>query len=236
MERIIDFHSHILPKMDDGSDSVETTRKLLELLKSQGVDTVCATPHFYRRQNNIEKFLSRRDEACKRLPEVDGIKVLVGAEVAYFSGICDCEDLDKLCLEGTRTLLLEMPFTAWTSTQMEDVISLILDKNYRVVLAHPERFLFDSGNRRMIEKMCVAGVGLQVNAETLISWRYRKEGFSILEATEYPYVGTDCHDLKKRVPRMGDARKKIERKLGKDFLTRIDKCMNEAIGDALSEG
>ena len=68
---MIDFHSHILPGMDDGSQTVEESLTLLEMLRAQGVDTVAATPHFYARENSPEVFLRRRREAWERLDATD---------------------------------------------------------------------------------------------------------------------------------------------------------------------
>lgn len=48
---MIDFHSHILPGMDDGSKSTQESLEMLDMLRAQGVDTVAATPHFYAREN-----------------------------------------------------------------------------------------------------------------------------------------------------------------------------------------
>ena len=57
--KITDFHSHILPFMDDGSKSVEESLDMLRLLKSQGVDRVVLTPHFYPNYEDPEQFLSK---------------------------------------------------------------------------------------------------------------------------------------------------------------------------------
>ena len=51
-----DIHSHILPKVDDGSDSLETSVKLLEMMKAQSITDVLATPHFYPSEMNLERF------------------------------------------------------------------------------------------------------------------------------------------------------------------------------------
>ena len=61
----IDFHSHILPGIDDGSRSVEESVELLDMMAADGVDIVCATPHFYMHEISIEKFIKRRNEAWK---------------------------------------------------------------------------------------------------------------------------------------------------------------------------
>ena len=153
-----------------------------------------------------------------------------GAEVAYFPSVSRRQELDALCLGQTDTLLLEMPFSTWTQLQVQEVISLVLDRKMRVVLAHPERFLLDSANRRAFEKLLQVPIGLQVNAQTLIHWHTRKQGLRILEMTEYPLLGTDCHDLGNRAPDLEKARKVIRRSLGAEFLERMDRSAEEFLG------
>jgi len=58
---MIDFHSHILPKLDDGSSSSDESCKLLRCLATQGVESVVATPHFYADNESVERFLARRN-------------------------------------------------------------------------------------------------------------------------------------------------------------------------------
>ena len=58
--RLIDIHSHILPEMDDGAKNIEESKKLLKMLKDQGIDLVVATPHFYPMDMNLEDFIEKR--------------------------------------------------------------------------------------------------------------------------------------------------------------------------------
>ena len=87
---MIDFHCHILPKMDDGSDSINTSLAMLREEHTQGVNRVVLTPHFYCEEESIEAFLQRRKKAFSALqtaisdqPHTDDIPELcLGAEVA----------------------------------------------------------------------------------------------------------------------------------------------------------
>ena len=112
---MIDLHSHILPNMDDGSKSPEETAALLRLLAQQGVSTVVATPHFYA-QETPEAFLERRNASReKMLPsEEHQPEILLGAEVAYFSGMGSCEALIPLQIGDTKLLLVEKAHAAGT--------------------------------------------------------------------------------------------------------------------------
>ena len=60
--RITDFHSHVLPGADHGSDSVETSERQLELLNGAGIDRVVATPHFYPSDVTVGEFLDLREQ------------------------------------------------------------------------------------------------------------------------------------------------------------------------------
>ena len=64
---MIDFHSHILPGIDDGSRNVEESLLLMTEMREQGVSTVIATPHFYADEQPVDTFLRRRTEAYDHL-------------------------------------------------------------------------------------------------------------------------------------------------------------------------
>ena len=109
---LIALHSHILPAIDDGSPDVETSLEMLHRESAQGVDTVCATSHYNFKDHSIPTFCTRREEAFARLTaaaEEEMPQVRLAAEVAYFPHMEE-EDLSPLCIEGTHTLMLEMPF------------------------------------------------------------------------------------------------------------------------------
>ena len=62
---MLDIHSHILPKMDDGSSSVEESLNLLRTSAEQGITEIAATPHFYASQYSPQKFLERTGFLCR---------------------------------------------------------------------------------------------------------------------------------------------------------------------------
>lgn len=226
--QIIDLHSHILPHMDDGSKSFEMSLQMLTAMADQGVTTVCSTSHYYVQHETIRQFLQRREGVWQRLRDVlesehkSFPKIRLGAEVAYFPGIAECKQLDYLCLEGTRTLLLEMSFREWIPRQVEEVASLCLDQGYQVILAHPERFSYMKSYWDDLEQMLSLPIAFQVNADSLLHWRSRKLALELLRSTSNPLVASDCHNLTMRPPRLGKARVVIEKKLGAEVLARMD--------------
>lgn len=222
---LIDLHSHVLPQFDDGSPDVGTSAAMLRREAEQGVDVVCATSHYYAKYNSIPAFCERRAEALERLSSVltaELPRVLPAAEVAYFPHMEE-QDLMPLCIQGTRTLMLEMPFADWTDLQLETVEALVLDCRYDVVLVHPERFCFSKSNRHKLEKLAELPIGLQVNAGSLLRWGTRRLALDLLQMAQYPLLGSDCHNLTSRPPNLKEGRKVVMQKLGEAFLKKIDR-------------
>ena len=222
---LVDLHSHILPGIDDGSPDVGTSAAMLRREAEQGVDVVCATSHYYAKHNSIPAFCERRAEALERLSSVltaELPRVLPAAEVAYFPHMEE-QDLMPLCIQGTRTLMLEMPFADWTGLQLEMVEALVLDCRYDVVLVHPERFCFSKSNRHKLEKLAKLPIGLQVNAGSLLRWGTRRLALDLLQMAQYPLLGSDCHNLTSRPPNLKEGRKVVMQKLGEAFLKKIDR-------------
>jgi len=121
----IDFHTHILPAVDDGSKSVEESLEMLAMEREQGVETVVLTPHFYPQSDRPHRFLDRRQRAFEKLMAAGGAEQLprfrLGAEVYYFNGIGSWEGLKDLAIEGTKYVLIEMPFTKWTGRMYDEL-------------------------------------------------------------------------------------------------------------------
>ena len=229
-ERLIELHSHLLPQLDDGSDSVEMSVEMLRREAEQGVGTVCATSHYYAKQNSIETFCARRAAAYEKLAAVlpEGLpQVLLAAEVAYFPRMEE-QDLSSLCIQGTRTLMLEMPFSDWTDLQVEAVETLVLDRRYNVVLVHPERFCFSKSNQQRLVRLAQLPIGLQVNAGSLLRWSTRHLALELLELASYPMLGSDCHNLSSRPPNLKEGRTVVQKKLGERFLRRMDENAEQA--------
>ena len=229
--KIIDLHSHVLPGIDDGSQSVEMSLAMLRREAEQGVTVVCATSHYYAKHSSIPAFCERRAEALERLSAVlteDLPWVLPAAEVAYFPHMEE-QDLMPLCIQGTRTLMLEMPFSDWTGLQLETVEALVLDCRYDVVLVHPERFCFSKSNKHKLEKLAELPIGLQVNAGSLLHWGTRRLALDLLQMAQYPLLGSDCHNLTSRPPNLKEGQEIIRKKLGEDFLRQMDENAEAAV-------
>lgn len=221
---MIDLHSHILPGMDDGSQSVEESLALIRMQKEQGVKVVVATPHFRANSESVDSFLARRAEAMRRLQEAlpgESPEIRLGAEVAYYEGISRLEELDRLRIENSKLLLLEMPMMRWNEFVQRELTELSSRSRFKVVLAHAERYLAMQ-DPQIIERLLANGVLLQVNANFFLSLRTRHRAFSLLKKGCVHFVGSDCHGVSFRPPKIGKAFAAIEKKFGKAYLSQMN--------------
>ncbi len=234
---MIDFHSHILPGIDDGSRNVKMSLGMIDTLALQKVDTICATPHFYVTQRTPEHFLERRQEAYELLEPVlpkNSPRILLGAEVLFFPGISRLEELPKLCLEGTDVLLLEMPFSAWQEYWIREVCDLASSGEFTILLAHIERY-YTQQPRKVWDKLLELGVLMQVNADFFLQpnsiFRFRggNKAIKMLKEHRIHLLGTDAHNLSSRPPIIAEAREIIQKELGKKALNRIDELGEELL-------
>lgn len=235
---MIDFHSHILPGIDDGSRNVKMSLGMIDTLYRQKVDTICATPHFYVTQRTPEHFLERRQEAYELLIPVlpkNSPRILLGAEVLYFPGVSKMEALPDLCLEGTDVLLLEMPFSEWQEYWIREVCDLALARKCTIVLAHIERY-YNQQPKKVWDKLLELGVLMQVNADfflqpdSIFRFRNGSKALKLLKEGRIHLLGTDAHNLSSRPPIIAEAREVIQKELGKKALKRIDELGEELIG------
>ena len=205
--KLIDFHSHVLPEMDDGSKSVEESLRMLAVSASQGISYMAATPHFYPSETSLERFLDRRKRAAERLRAVwrpAFPKLLLGAEVYFFDGISRAAEVEALRIEGTSLLLLEMPLQTWSGRMAAEVRALHGRSGCTVVLAHIERYL-RLQKRAVWDELLEAGILMQSNASFFLHWSTKRKAVHMLDAGRIHLLGSDCHNLAERAPRMGDA-------------------------------
>ncbi|MBE5869200.1 MAG: capsular polysaccharide biosynthesis protein [Lachnospiraceae bacterium] len=223
---MIDWHSHVLPGMDDGSRNVEESLILLEMLADQKVDTVIATPHFHANDESVSHFLDRRAQAIQSLQagmSEELPRVLAGAEVRYYRGISRMEDLKKLCIQGSKLLLLEMPMSGWTEYTVKELVELSGTRDLTLILAHMERYLRMQSDR-VWSRLYDSGILMQVNAGFFIDLRTRRKALSMLRGRAIHLIGSDCHNVSPRPPRIGRAFEIAEKRLGRDFINHMNEC------------
>jgi protein-tyrosine phosphatase len=221
----IDFHTHILPSIDDGSKDLDTSLNMLQMMAAQGVDWVIATPHFYGDRDRVERFCERRAYAYEQLRTAvlkDSPQIMIGSEVLFFAGISRAGQLDALTIQETNLLLLEMPYAPWSDAEIREVEWMTRNTRYQIILAHLERYLAIKENRRGIEQLLQLPLTVQVNAGSLTDWRRRHSILRLMKDAPGCVLGSDCHGIHHRAPNLQEGRNIVRKKLGQSFLDQID--------------
>ncbi len=217
---MLDLHSHILPKIDDGSKSEEETLQLLNLLTSQKITRLVATPHYLPSHEPIQEFLDRRQKSFERvtarlLPSMPQIHL--GAEISYYEGVSKLKDISTLKISGSDLLLIEMPVGKWSDYVVHEIMDLACLPETKLVLAHIERyrqFQSDAIWYQLLEN----DILMQVNAGYFTDFVTKRKALKQLKNNEIHFLGSDCHNLTVRPPKIGAAYELISRKMGNDFL------------------
>lgn len=195
---------------------------MLQMLSEQSVTAAVATPHFYANEESLDAFLQRRQAsfdaliAEKTLP----LTILPGAEVLYYNSISKMEGLNRLCIGESKLLLLEMPIMRWTEYTVRELMELSRRADIQIVLAHVERYLHLQSDA-LWEQLLDNGVLMQLNASFFVRMRTRRLGLQLLKEQRVHFLGSDCHDLKDRRPRMDHAAACITKALGSEYLQQM---------------
>lgn len=225
---LIDFHTHILPRIDDGSSSLEESLEMLASEREQGVSQVVLSPHFYADRDSVDAFLKRREEAYRQLfvgiqeQAVEVPRLHRGAEVNYFPDIGRAHMVSGLCIGETDMLLLEMPFCQWDRQVYEDVRQLIQKQGLRIIIAHMERYYPFQKQRKYWDLLFDLPVYAQMNAGSFLHWNRRRQMIKFMEEDYEILLGSDCHNMKNRQPNLQNARDVISQKMGKQYLWELD--------------
>lgn len=228
---MIDFHAHILPGIDDGSQNKEMSLAMLARAKAQGITTIVATPHFYADTMKADDFIKDRQAAYEEILDMAkqmDITIRLGAEVCYFRSLHESANLKDFTIQGTNYLLLEMPFDQWTKREVATITGLI-NQGVTPILAHIERFWPYQKDRSALEEIMRLDVIYQYNASPLLKFGKGKILKSI-KKTDNVLLGTDCHNMSTRPVNLKAARDVIAKKMGEDKLDAIDDLAEQILG------
>ena len=220
---MIDFHTHVLPNVDDGSSSLDESLGLLSMLARQGVSRVFATPHFDAMRDTPEAFFERRSRAASiLLPHLtpDMPELLLGAELAYFPGVSRMSILGDMKLERTDLILLEMPICRWSEDMIAEMLDIAKREGIKLVLAHAERYI-KYQPRALFDRLISGGILIQANASVFTKFTTRRRALARLAQGRIHLLGSDCHNLTSRPPRIGEAVAIIDKHLGPAAVTQL---------------
>lgn len=206
-----DYHCHILPNIDDGSESAEMSVEMVNIMQEQGVERIIATPHFCaHRERSVEDFLNKRQAAFEQIKGKTAIKdIRLGAEVAIEHGISELEGIEKLAVEGTNIILLELPYRSYEKWMSEEIYDIAAEYKLKVMLAHVHRYL-EYYSKEEMEMILSTEAILQINNEAFAAHKEKKLAKQVLSEYELYAFGSDSHNTGVRKPNWELLKKKVK--------------------------
>ena len=209
---MIDLHGHFLPEVDDGAKDVSESVAMLSSCYADGIKICAATPHLVlHSEEDIAYFLEIRQDAISTLQaeltkcKTDAPELLYGAEIYLDNDISKYNGLEKLCITGTRLLLVELSEMKWDPAYADWIYGLTV-KGIRPILAHVERYSYFD---RLYDELSAVDVIYQVNADTVLSVRGRLFLADLYKGSKPVIVAGDMHNASRRKNRMADAKKAL---------------------------
>ena len=227
-----DIHCHLLFSVDDGSKSIDESVDILKDLEDYGVNDIILTPHYISKSNyssTKEENIKKLNELKERLKEENiRINLFLGNEIYI-----DYDILDLLkegiisSLNNSHYLLIELPMSGEFNGYM-DVFEELKNYGYKIILAHPERYISFQNDFKKVYEIINRGIYLQSNLDSIIG-NYGKMSQKmmkrLLKEDLISIIATDIHHAKHDYSKWDKAKKKIVKYIGEDKYQKLT-CEN----------
>lgn len=239
--QLYDMHSHILPRFDDGAQSIAETLELLDCLKKQGVYNVCLTPHFYTNEKSVQDFVSQRQQAFEELKPYlpNDMNIVLGTEVYVSKYLFGNDDLSGITYGNSNYILTEFAYTSSFSERTFDNFSTLIEQHGLIpVLPHIERYPALIEEPRLIIKLKNMGVLIQTNISNYAKKSpmfKRARLLKLIKEGLIDILGSDAHSMSHNTPEVfSQAVECIAAKCGEEtvekMMKKAEKIFNAAIG------
>lgn len=220
---LIDIHSHILPGVDDGPETLDVSLRMLRRAAATGIRSVVATPHALDNispaweQSVISRFQDLSEAVITEQLEID---VFLASEIFFQFGV---EDLMEWSIGSFRGMgvysLVEIPMSHYPA-KFEQMMNTLIARGKKPILAHPERIHPLIGDSGRIAALVDCGMLMQVNAGSLLGSFGRKIGafaWRLLDEGLAHFVASDAHDTADRTFKLDAAWSMTAERYGPDY-------------------
>ena len=222
---MIDIHTHVLPGVDDGVQSLEEGLELLAMAADSGVDTVVTTLHSNipgEYENYCSPELDELWRAFRNEARHAGIPVKLCRGMEIFA----TEELPELLeqgrvwtLNGTRNFLTEFSFGE-DPAFCSHILRKCRERGFYPIIAHPERYLFVQDEPWIAYEWCTQGYGLQLNKGSLLGRFGRRTQIAAQQLLDHGLaacVASDAHGAVQRTTHMGEIRAYLANTFGESY-------------------
>ena len=191
----IDIHCHILPKVDDGSQSLNESLDMLSEAKANGITDIVATPHVRSRDFDFE-YTEEVFNLLKSCADDFGVGLHLGFEVNCEALVeFEFKNLQKMCFRDSDSLLLEFRNFA-LPPNWQAIIKRIQAEGLQVIIAHPERYDFIQRSIDLADGLVDMGCRLQCDSFVFDLNRMdksRRAAYKLAERGLISWIASDSH-------------------------------------------
>lgn len=225
---MIDFHSHILPGIDDGSRNYEESKAIIKEAKLAGFDKIISTSHYAYNCYEVPEY-KRKDLIFELNQEDDSPEIILGSEIFITFNIVDLiKDFKASTINGTNYVLFELPLKH-TVPNLKDIINKLKENNYRLILAHPERYSVVQSNFDYLYELQEMGILFQSNYASILGYYGHSAKVTVkkmLKKQLVSFLGSDVHRPETIYKTLPNSMKKISKLVSQDYL--LDLTNNNA--------
>jgi protein-tyrosine phosphatase len=197
----VDIHSHLLPELDDGVKTFEEAENIITVLERLGYRKLITTPHImsdvYR---NTPATIHNKLALLREHLSQKKISVTIDAAAEYYLD----EDLlkriekgEQLLTFGKNYLLFETNFLV-EPLFLKEFIFRATASGYKLILAHPERYLYLQENMNKFEDLLNRGLLFQMNISSITGYyskQVQQAAFKLIDRGWVHWLGSDCHQI-----------------------------------------
>ncbi len=210
---MIDFHSHILPGIDDGSRSIEQTIRMLKEAKEAGFTKIISTSHYI--EGYYESDEAERTELLNEVQKnISGIELYLGNEIYITNNMINLIQNKKAStINNSKYVLFEFPLSA-KSMNDKEVVYRLIENGFVPIIAHPERYSYVQDNPEYIEELAEMGALFQANYGSIIGMYGKKAEKTLkklLKNDLIRFFGTDSHRIDQVYTKMPKILKKLHK-------------------------
>ena len=199
MEIRTDIHSHILPQIDDGAEDIEISLSILRGLQSLGYTKVWTTPHISYLYPNDLTTIRDAFEYVKEAAIKDNLSIELNYAAEYMfddNFVKNIYSRDNLLTLPNKHLLIEFQMHNDPVIFYKDVLFNLQIRGYKLILAHPERYMWLFNSFSRYEELKQLGMEFQVNLLSFSGYYgkpVRKMAEKLLKKGMIDFLGTDIH-------------------------------------------
>ena len=225
---MIDFHSHILPSIDDGSNSIEETVKLIKEASKVGFTGIISTSHYIQGyyELNCHERKELLDIIQNKIIREDylNIQLYLGSEVYFSAEMLELiKEKKASTINNTRYILFELPMNTKPLFVKEMVYTLI-QNGYKPIIAHPERYSYVQDEINYVEELANIGALFQSNYGSIIGMygsNAKKTFKKLLKNNLISFLGSDVHRVGQIYPQIPHILKKLKRLISTQQLEKL---------------